>query len=178
MPLLSERPDRNSASISNTSRPIHLPAPYCLLETPGEHSQMLLVDLQCEINVPCCCSHRGQAVGMRPFLPAPMDIQAWCMCFRQGGEEQEAMENECKLCSLFRRTASVKRCIPPIRALWTFPLPPPIYTSGFLSTKPSLHALQHPGSGKRDHHLLPHASLSQDPAALPAQGCTLSVANH
>lgn len=29
--------------------------------------------------------------------------------------------------------------------------------------------------GKRDHHLLPHAFLSPDPAALPAQGCTLSM---
>lgn len=100
MPLLSERPDRNSASISNTSRPIHLPAPYCLVETSVECSQMLLVALHREINLPRCCSHRGQVVGMTPFLPAPMDIQGRCMCFTQGGEEQEAMENECKLCSL------------------------------------------------------------------------------
>lgn len=170
MPLLSERPDRNSASISNTSRPIHLPAPYCLLETLVEHSQMLLVDLHCEMNLPRCCSHRGQVVGMTPFLPAPMDIQGWCMCFTQGGEEQEAMENECKLCILWRRTASVRRCVHPTRALWTFPLPPLIHTRGFLSTKPSLHALQHPGSGKRDHHLLPHAFLSPDPRCSACTG--------
>lgn len=38
--------------------------------------------------------------------------------------------------------------------------PFPSSTRGFLSTKASLKAPQHPGSGKRNHHLLPHSFLS------------------
>lgn len=98
LPLLSERLDRNSANISNTSRSIHLPAPYCL-EISVESSEMLLADLKREINLSRCCSHRGQLDGMTSLLLAPMDIQGWCMSLIQGMEEQEAMENECKLCS-------------------------------------------------------------------------------
>lgn len=135
-------------------------------------SEMLLVDLQREINLSHCCSHRGQLAGMTSFLLAPMEIQGWCMCFAQSRKEQEAMKDECKLCSLWR-TGSVRKVSAPHTSIGDLSPPSSSFTRGFLSTKPSLHAPQHPGSGKRDHHLLPHSFLSPVlVAVMPVQGCT------
>lgn len=137
----------------------------------GTFREMLLVDLQHEIDLSCCCSHRGHLVGMTPFLLAPTDTQGWSMSFAQGGEEDKAMENECKLWGLWR-TGSVRNVSTPHTSTGDLSPPSPSFARGLLSTKPSLHTPQHPGSGKRDHHLLPHSLLSPVLAALPVQGCT------
>lgn len=129
LPLLKERPDRNSASISNTSRSIHLPAPYRLLETSVECSEMLLVDLQCEINLSCCCSHRGQWVGMTPFLLVPMDIQGWCMYLAQEGrEEQEAVEIWVQTLQSLKKNRQCEKCVYTSYKHWG---PFPSFTRGF-----------------------------------------------
>lgn len=206
MPPHTERPNRNTAHASNTSRPIHLRAPCCP-ETSPAYSHQLLVDLQHEKNLPCCflphcCSCRGQVVGMTATALAPMDIQGWrALHARWGitGGYGKWLQTPWSL----KRTGSVRKVSTPHASiadpLTTPPPPAPVYIGEwFLSTKPSLHAPQHPCSGTRGHRLLPHSFLPPIPAlqceqstrhasgtgfgctgcipaALPARGCTLSV---
>lgn len=109
--------------------PTH-PDPFVLcsllpFRTSVECSQMLFVDLQCEINLPCCCSHRGQWLGWHLSSWHPWISTDGACASDKVRKNRRLWKMSANSAVLEEQQPVWERCVHPIRALWTFTLPPP-----------------------------------------------------
>lgn len=169
----TERPEGNSASASNTSRPIHLPAPYCLCETSPVHSHTLLVDLQHEKRLPCCWSRRDDSF-LLSACGCPWIARAPHARWGSRGGCGKWVET---LWSL-KRTDTARKMSTPHASIRTLSRTPKyILEDDFWAQKHPymLHNIQAAVQGATACFPTPSFPPSQSciPTTLPTQGCTL-----